>query len=50
MATSKLALLESRVATLVAELTRLKKEAELPTTLPLTWWEERWGMFDDDPG
>lgn len=49
MATSKLALLESRVTTLEAELAKLKKEAELPVTLPLPWWEERWGLFDGDP-
>lgn len=49
MATSKLAILESRVTTLEAELAKLKKEAESSTTLPLPWWEERWGVFDNDP-
>jgi hypothetical protein len=49
MAASKLALLESRVAILEAELAKLKKEAEMPVTLTLPWWEERWGLFDDEP-
>lgn len=49
MATSKLALLESRIATLEAELAKLKKDAEMPETLPLPWWEERWGLFDNEP-
>lgn len=49
MSTSKMALLESRVTTLEAELAKLKKDAEIAMALPLPWWEERWGLFDDDP-
>jgi hypothetical protein len=49
MSTSKMALLESRVTTLEAELAKLKKDTEMAMALPLPWWEERWGLFDDDP-
>ncbi len=49
MAATKLAVLESRLTALEAELAKLKREAAMPTILPLPWWEERWGLFDDDP-
>lgn len=49
MAASKLALLESRVATLEAEMAQLKREQITATPNALPWWEERWGLFDNDP-
>lgn len=48
MAASKLALLESRVANLEAELALLKQR-QTTSVSPLPWWEERWGVFDNDP-
>ena len=49
MATSKLAILESRITTLEEEIAQLKREriTGIPNTLP--WWEQRWGLFDNDP-
>lgn len=48
MAASKLALLESRVATLEAEMARLKQQ-QTTSDSDLPWWEKHWGLFADDP-
>lgn len=49
MAASKLELLESRVATLEAEITKLKQQAADQSGENQPWWEQRWGTFDDYP-
>jgi hypothetical protein len=46
MAVSKKNLIEMRLATLEAEVARLKQQTEASE---LQWWEQRWGVFDNDP-
>lgn len=50
MATSKLALLESRIATLEADLAELKHQSPGKTVLPGDDWVDKiYGAFADDP-
>jgi peptidoglycan hydrolase CwlO-like protein len=63
MAVPKMKLLESRVATLEAELAKsavtvssletevakLKESVNKAAADELPWWEERWGLFANDP-
>ncbi|MEK7831531.1 MAG: hypothetical protein AAB401_10630 [Acidobacteriota bacterium] len=49
MAVSKLALLESRVTTLEAEVAQLKQQISATQNDDMPWWEQHWGIFNDYP-
>lgn len=46
MAMSKSALIEARLSVLEVEVARLREKTEASE---LPWWEQRWGVFDNDP-